>query len=505
MLTRRDTLWGMGGLSLALTACGQAGSTQSQQQSKRNLLKIPELLSGTKRGVYTEYNLKIQNGTSTFFEGRSTSTIGVNQAYLGPTLKMDVGSTVRINVNNTLQEETTLHWHGFHVPAKYDGTPHQTMMPGETWTAQFEVRQNPSLFWYHSHAHKQAGPQVYRGLAGPIIVKDPNRLEPELPDSYGVDDVPLIVQDRLFGNNGELIYARSMHDIMMGMQGDTLLVNGIVDPVFECKTELLRLRLLNGSNARIYDFQFANRQSFLMIGSDGGHLEKALEMSQLRLSPGERADILIDMRHGEPRQLIAASTSNEMGMMDGAMMDGGMMGNRWWPGNDREDQDRSTFNVLLIVPNAKLDPSPSVPTVFMKHAAVNPADAVRTRQFVLRMGMGMRSGNGFTINGRSMDMGRIDERVKLNTTEIWEVQNASWMPHPFHIHDVQFRILDRDGRLPAPHETGLKDTVLLAPRERVRLLLSFKNYADPDIPYMYHCHILEHEDAGMMGQFVVES
>ena len=121
MLNRRDMLWGMGGFSLALGACGQAGSAQSQHQSERNLLKIPQLLSGKKNGVYTEYNLKIQNGTSTFFEGRSTSTIGVNQAYLGPTLKMDVGSTVRINVNNTLQEDTTLHWHGFHVPAKYDG------------------------------------------------------------------------------------------------------------------------------------------------------------------------------------------------------------------------------------------------------------------------------------------------------------------------------------------------------------------------------------------------
>ena len=500
MLTRRDTLWGMGGLSLSLAACGQAGYPQSPHNSDRNLLKIPQLLSGTKNGAYTEYNLKIQNGTSTFFEGRSTSTIGVNQAYLGPTLQMDVGSIVKINVNNTLQEDTTLHWHGFHVPAKYDGTPHQTITPGETWTAQFEVRQKPALFWYHSHAHKQAGPQVYRGLAGPIIVKDPNRLEPDLPNTYGVDDVPLIVQDRLFGNNGELVYLRSMHDIMMGMQGDTLLVNGVVDPVFESKTELLRLRLLNGSNARIYDFKFADRQTFLMIGSDGGHLETALEMSQLRLSPGERAEILVDMRYGQPRQLIAASTTNGMGMMDGAMM-----GDRWWRGNNRRDTDTSAFNVLLIVPNANLDSSPPVPTTFKKHAAIDPGSAVKMRQFVLRMGMGMRAENGFTINGRSMDMGRIDERVKLNTTEIWEVQNASWMPHPFHVHDVQFRILDRNGRPPAQHETGLKDTVLLAPRERVRLLLSFKDYADPDTPYMCHCHILEHEDAGMMGQFVVET
>jgi FtsP/CotA-like multicopper oxidase with cupredoxin domain len=438
--------------------------------------------------------------------------MGINQAYLGPTLKMDIGSTVRINVKNTLQEDTTLHWHGFHVPAKYDGTPHQTIAPGKTWTAQFEVRQKPSLFWYHSHAHKQAGPQVYRGLAGPIIVQEPDNTGSGLPIDYGVDDVPLIVQDRLFGKNGEFIYARSMHDIMMGVQGDTLLVNGVVDPVFECKSDLMRLRLLNGSNARIYDFEFETQQSFLMIASDGGPLEEPIKMSKLRLSPGERAELLVDMSHGQPQQLMAAPTSNGMGMMDEGMMGRDMMGRdkmgeRWWRGNNGRDGQMSAFNVLLIVPNETLNPSPSVPATLMRHASINPAAAVKTRQFVLQMGMGMgmRAGNGFTINGRSMDMGRIDERVKLNTTELWDVQNASWMPHPFHVHDVQFRILDRNGKPPAAHESGLKDTVLLSPRERVRLLLSFKDYADPDTPYMYHCHILEHEDAGMMGQFVVQS
>lgn len=501
MLTRRGTLLGIGGLPLALTGCGQALSSPSQSLSKKNLLKIPQLLSGEKKAAYTEYNLTVQTGTSTFLEGRSTSTVGINQAYLGPTLKMDIGSTVRINVKNTLQEDTTLHWHGFHVPAKYDGTPHQTIAPGKTWTAQFEVRQKPSLFWYHSHAHKQAGPQVYRGLAGPIIVQEPDITGSGLPIDYGVDDVPLIVQDRLFGKNGEFIYARSMHDIMMGMQGDTLLVNGVVDPVFECKTDLLRLRLLNGSNARIYDFEFETQQSFLMIASDGGLLESPLKMSRLRLSPGERAEILVNMSHGQPRQLMAASISNGMGMMGREMM-----GDQWRRGIKGGARGRSAFNVLLIVPNEILNPSPSVPATLMRHAAIDPQTAVKTRQFVLQMamGMGIRAGNGFTINGRSMDMGRIDEHVKLNTTEIWDVQNASWMPHPFHVHDVQFRILDRNGKPPALHESGLKDTVLLSPRERVRLLLSFKDYADPDTPYMYHCHILEHEDAGMMGQFVVE-
>lgn len=447
-----------------------------------------------------EFDLTVKRGETEFFKGIATPTLGVNRSYLGPTLLMNKGSTVRMNVTNSLDRETTLHWHGFHVPARFDGTPHQTIAPGDTWVAQFDVRQEPSLFWYHSHAHKRAGPQVYGGIAGPIIVQDPSQSEPHLPNEYGVDDIPLIIQDRLFGPEGELVYVRSMHDIMMGMQGDTLLVNGVVDPVFECQTERLRLRLLNGSNARIYDFAFKGRQSFQVVGSDGGLLDHPVLMTQLRLSPGERAEIIVDMTNGEPRRLLAHSASSGMGMMEG-----GMVGNRWWRGNDGSSRNGLSFNVLTIVPNERLDSSRPVPSRLRTLPPTEAQEPIRTRRFVLQMGMGMGNRNGFTINGKSMDMSRIDERVTLDTTEIWEIENASWMPHPFHIHDVQFRIIDRNGRPPPLHEVGFKDTLLLLPRERVRLLLSFKDYADPDTPYMYHCHILEHEDAGMMGQFTVET
>jgi len=119
-----------------------------------------------------------------------------------------------------------------------------------------------------------------------------------------------------------------------------------------------------------------------------------------------------------------------------------------------------------------------------------------------KMAMGMMGG-GMSINGAAMDMNVINERVPVGQWEIWEIANASMMAHPFHIHNVQFRVIDRDGRAPPPLETSLKDTVIVNPREQVRLLLRFEEHTDPDLPYMYHCHILEHEDAGMMGQFVV--
>lgn len=179
----------------------------------------------------------------------------------------------------------------------------------------------------------------------------------------------------------------------------------------------------------------------------------------------------------------------------GGMMGGGMM------------DERRRFTILDIRPAERRSQVITMPRRLATLPRIDPTAAVRTRRFVLEMGMGMRMmrGGGFTINGRSMDMQRIDESVKVGTTEIWQVENASMMAHPFHIHDVQFRIIDRDGRAPAAAEQGLKDTVVVFPGEAVRLLLRFEDYTDPDLPYMYHCHILEHEDAGMMGQFIVTS
>ena len=167
--------------------------------------------------------------------------------------------------------------------------------------------------------------------------------------------------------------------------------------------------------------------------------------------------------------------------------------------------DDLSFDVLDIRPGAQRGTSARLPDRLVSLDRPNPSRAVGTRRFVLQMGMGgMMMGSGsFTINGKAMDMNRIDEAVRVGTTEIWQIENASMMSHPFHIHDVQFRVLDRNGVPPTPGEMGLKDTVVVAPSERVRLLLSFADYSDPDSPYMYHCHILEHEDAGMMGQFVV--
>ncbi len=451
-------------------------------------LAIPGALMGDVRDGVRTYDLDLQRGRSEFFDGIQTPTIGINGAYLGPTLKMRAGETVQMNVTNGIGEPSTLHWHGMHLPAKADGGPHQIIRDGETWSPRFPVMQRAAMFWYHSHMVPRTGPQVYQGLAGLIYVDDDETDRLDLPSDYGVDDIPLVLQDRLFNDDGYLFYGTSMHTRMMGMRGDVMLVNGTVNPYFEARTGKLRLRVLNGSNARFYTIGFADGRAFHQIGTDGGLLEQPVETRALTLAPGERAQIIVDLDDGRPALLRTVNGSRTGGGMMGGMM-----------------RDNLVFDLLDIRPNAERERSARIPDRLIGLERPDPALAVGTRRFVMQMGMGgmMMSGGGFTINGKSMEMARIDETVRVGTKEIWQIENPSMMPHPFHIHDVQFRILDRDGAPPPAGEMGLKDTVVIGSNETVRLLLEFADYTDPDSPYMYHCHILEHEDAGMMGQFVV--
>lgn len=461
-------------------------------------LAIPESMAGELRDGVRTYDLGLQRGLSRFFDGVETQTLGINGAYLGPTLRMSAGETVQMNVTNRIGEPSTLHWHGFHLPAHADGGPHQIIRDGETWSPRFTVMQRASMFWYHSHMVPRTGPQVYQGLAGLIYVDDEDSARLDLPSDYGMDDIPLVLQDRDFYNDGSLRYSTSMHDVMIGMRGNHLLVNGKARPYFEALTDKLRLRLLNGSNARFYTIGFADGRSFHQIGTDGGLLERPFETSRITLGPGERAQIVVNLDDGRPALLRTFKTPNASIMGGGGMM-GQMM--------EQMMGDDLTFDVLNIRPGEQRVKSAPLPNRLIGLDRPDPSLAVGKRHFVMQMGMGgmMMGGGSFAINGKEMDMNRIDETVRVGTTEIWQIENDSMMPHPFHIHDVQFRILDRNGAPPPPGEMGLKDTVVVAPNERVRLLLDFADYSDPDSPYMYHCHILEHEDAGMMGQFVVKA
>ena len=491
--SRRSTL---GLLAVGGVAAAYGGIRWSRRgiSGPSRPLAIPPLLEGRAEAGAQNYDLELGKGVSQFVEGMETPTFGINGNYLGPTLKLQAGSNIRLNVQNNIGQQSTLHWHGFHLPASADGGPHQVIEDGTSWTPEFEVKQQASTFWYHSHMVPSTGFQVYHGLAGMIIVEDEKANGLGLPQDYGVDDVPLVLQDRRFASGGGFEYLTSMPDQMMGMKGNTLLVNGTLNPYFIARSDTLRLRILNGSNARFYTLAFSDNRSFHQIASDGGLLDSPVQTNAITLAPAERAELIVDLSDGKSVRLQSTTPSLGGGMMGGGIMSGIMGGN--------ED-----FDVLDIRPDQSRRPAIALPERLNTLATPDPARAVRTRSFTLGMGGMMMGGGGgeMSINGRPMDMNRIDEVARLGTEEIWVINNPTMMPHPFHIHDVQFRILDRNGVPPDMGERGNKDVVVVNPNERVRVLLGFSDYADPDSPYMYHCHILEHEDAGMMGQFTVVS
>jgi len=270
------------------------------------------------------------------------------------------------------------------------------------------------------------------------------------------------------------------------VKGDQFLVNGAVTPVFDAPAQFVRFRLLNGSNARIYNFSFSDNRQFHQIGTDGGPLERPAPMTRLRLSTGERAEILVDFSGEENNQVRLVSYSSELDNI-----------NAFWNSNAL---DGSTIDLMTIV--VKTATANAITTLPASLASINrlqEAQAIRTRTFELDMGFS----GPMKINGVSMDMNRIDQTVRLDDTEIWGITNNSDMPHPFHIHDIRFLILKRDGSPPPENESGWKDTVLVMPRETVRIISHFSDFSGPVNPYMFHRHILEHEDSGMMGQFVV--
>jgi FtsP/CotA-like multicopper oxidase with cupredoxin domain len=410
------------------------------------------------------FDLRARPGISDFgpAAGGTTATWGFNGAYLGPTLRAKRGERVLVNVVNGLRETTSVHWHGMHLPAAMDGGPHQEIHPGATWSPSWTVGQPAATLWYHPHPHGATKDHVHRGLAGMFILDDDNPTASGLPHTYGVDDIPLIVQDRAF-HKGQL---------RAGNTGDTLLVNGTIGPYLDVTTSKVRLRLLNASTKRVYAFGFDDDRAFAMVGSDGGLLAAPHAMSRVRLSPGERAEIVVAMRPGE--RPVLRSYPPELD-------------NDFFGGRDR-------FDVLQLRAAATLKPAPDLPAALADLPRWDPAAAVRSRSFAL---------NGTEINGRRMDLDRIDATLTRDTVEAWTLSNEDGRVHSFHVHDTQFQVLSVDGRPPGPELRGWKDTVMLPPNQHVRILLRFSDYTDPNLPYMFHCHLLMHEDDGMMGQFVV--
>lgn len=452
-------------------------------------LRFPELIDVRKQG--NSMSLQAQAGRTEFFPGRASPTLGYNGNYLGPTLRVHRGDEVKVAVTNALSEDTSVHWHGLLIPAEADGGPHQLIRPGDTWRPVLSIQQPAATLFYHSHVHGRTGVQVYAGLAGLLLVTDDEEQALGLPSDYGVDDLPLLLQDRLF-EDGHLVTPAGMMTSMEGRRGNTTLVNGTPNAVVRIPAGLVRLRLVNGSNARIFDLFFTDRRMFHWIGAEGGLLESPVALRGLTLAPGERAEVLVDFSDGRRIALETAPDHNR------PMMMGPLSRLRNLP----VEMIGSGNEIVLQFEPSGAGRTPAVPPRLIVREPVDPSRATRHRRFVLGMGMGGMMGGGMAgmgavINGRSFEMERIDERVPLGETEIWEV-SGEMMSHPFHIHGVHFEVLRRNGGKPAVRDAGPRDTVLV--REPVELLVRFTQPA-LKAPFMYHCHIFEHEDNGMMGQF----
>ncbi len=445
---------------------------------------LPDTLSGT------NFNLTLAPSTFEFFDGVATQTYGISRDYLAPTLIFNKEDRVQMNVTNNLPDTTTLHWHGMHVPPEDDGGPHTAITPGGIWNPEFEVMDDATTFWYHPHLHGKTTDHVYRGCAGMIIIRDDEEAALPLPRTYGVDDFPLIIQDKMFDASGQFIHTPF---------GDTMMVNGVVFPYIEVPAQRVRFRMLNASVERAYMFGISDNRTYDWIGSDGGLFPQKVTVPRTQLVAGERAELVVDFTGQAGQTVYLSSFSSElpMGLPGGpGGHGGGMMGHPPSP------LDSADFHILQIrVVAANNNPSPQVPTTLVSHSPPQEVDATVFRTKV--MTATANDPNLFVFDSTIFNHHHIDDTVYLGSTEVWTLINNTFIAHSFHIHDIQFYVLDINGNPPPPFYRGKKDVILLEPNDTIRFIGEFLDHADPHIPYMYHCHILPHEDAGMMGQFVV--
>lgn len=445
-------------------------------------------------------NLTLQEGTNEFYPAIITNTMGANGNLLGPTLIMNQGDNVNISVQNQLTDTTTIHWHGMHVAPENDGGPHSIILPGETWNPQFTVLDKAGLHWYHPHLHMMTDKHVSKGIAGLIIVRDSEEAGLGLPQTYGVDEFPMVLQTKGFDATGQILVHTDLDTSVM--------VNGTVDAVIDFPAQVVRLRVLNGSSQRVMEFGFSDNRSFSLIGTDGGLFNAPVNLTRYRMAPGQRADILVDLTTSLGQNIQIMSYGSELpNAIYGASQPGmGAGATGSLPNYTSNPLNGSNFQLLDInITAASASPVLTIPSSLAVFAPILETTSNITRNLTFTSAGAMGNLNGpFVINGAGFDMATINYTVPLGNTEIWTLTNSTPIAHPFHIHDVQFFILDINGTPPPPELAGFNDVVLVpAGNGVVRFIAQFNDHSNNTIPYMYHCHMLPHEDMGMMGQFLV--
>ena len=433
-------------------------------------------------------NFKAQVTKFQIIDGTISKVLGYQEdAILGATIIVNNGDNFQLNLINNLSESTNIHWHGLDVPANMDGGPMNLVGAGNTFSYSFQIQQRAAMYWYHPHPHGRTGKQVALGLGGLFIVRDAEEQALNLPS--GEFEVALILQDKKLNPDDSINYNPMSGDIMTGYLGERVLVNGKHGSRKNVSRESYRLRILNASNARIYNISFSDNSPFTIIGSDGGLLANSILINSLLLGPGERADIIMDFSN--------YSLGNEIFLIS-KLFNGG------------DAQGLQSFKILKFVVTSDNYSNFVIHSTLSSFNVLSEAMVIKSRYFDISNAGADHGAHGETgmvgmhrINNKIYSEERIDETVNANSIESWTFDNSLGSePHPMHVHGVQFQISERVGgrNIIEPHELGWKDTILVMPNEKVKIIVKFGNYLGK---YVLHCHNLEHEDDGMMLQFEV--
>ncbi len=472
-------------LTLAVPHKKQTATTQTNVRPYQELW-IPEAVSGK------TFDLTLHKATRSFYKGANTNTYAYNNGnYWGPTLILNQGDNVQMSVKNELDEDTTAHWHGLHIPAAADGGPHQVIKAGTTWKTSFLVKNNAATYWYHPHAHGTTQKQITMGAGGFLIVKDPNEAKLALPRTYGVDDVPLALTSRRFYKNDQFSFEGDNDKY-----GDYLLTNGVLDAQTSLPAQFVRLRLLNVEVERGYIVGFNDDRTFYQIATDGGLIDRPLPLKRITLMPGERTEILVDLstdRVGSSINLRAYNSNQPFGFPGGE------------PGTGRPNGsylNNRDFNILHIniVPRTA-----SAITKLPEQLTHNQFPTMQEVTARHTLHINGTPGQPFSFDNGGFKMDTVNQTVKLGATEAWTIVNNRVFGHAFHIHDIQFKIVSRSSGPVHDYEQGWKDTLYIFRDETVTFVAKFDDFASETHPYMYHCHMSNHEDEGLMGQFLVRT
>lgn len=482
-ISRRNFLHGIAGAALLCSlegptrvVTGRRTSAAFRAQRRKRFapfetdLPIPPVLEpvSTEGGV-DRYEITMRPGEQQILEGEPTEILGYEGIFPGPTIKAERDRPVEVLQRNELGtgEDVVVHLHGGITEPESDGHPDDVIPPGQEYTYRYANRQRASTLWYHEHGHGFTARGVYAGRAGMYLVDDPEERALELPT--GEYDVPLVICDRSFDEDNQLLYPSAFP--IDGFYGNTVLVNGAVVPRMRVERRLYRFRILNASNARTFELVLSHGAKMIHIGSDsGGLLPRPVKRRVISLCPAERADVIIDFRDFTP--------GSELILRNRAGNDATRRVMRF----DVVRGGREEARVPKRLRDPVLMPKVVGERTFTLDFQTNPEPV-------------------WQINGQGFDHDRIDAEPRLGTAELWHWENNTPSLHPMHIHLAHFQVVSVGGRKPdRVDRKAMKDTVLVGPNETATVKVLFAGFPGR---YVFHCHALEHGDRDMMGQMRV--